>query len=114
LYATSLRGNIAPKKRAGTIAAEKTLETANLLDLSANSTLINLCTFLIIIVPFYHGAVRHLFATYIEDGGSKRIKNGALLADFFLLFVEGYLSSVASQSTRPAVRACLMVTFSRP
>jgi hypothetical protein len=74
-----------------TIAAETTLHTSNFLNLSASSSTINLFTFLIIIVPFYHGAVRHLFATYIEGGGSKRIKNGALLADFFLLFVEGCL-----------------------
>lgn len=50
---------------------------------------INLFTFILIVVPFYHGAARHLFATYVEDGGSSRIKNGALLADFFLLFLEG-------------------------
>jgi hypothetical protein len=53
--------------------------------------IINLATLLIILVPFYHGAVRHLFATYVEGGGSTRIKNGALIADFFLLFLEGCL-----------------------
>lgn len=52
-------------------------------------TLPNFFTVLVLIVPFYHGAVRHLFATYVEKGGSTRIKSGALLADFFLLFIEG-------------------------
>jgi hypothetical protein len=51
--------------------------------------IVNIATFIIILVPFYHGAMRHLFATYVEDGASSRIKNGALLADFFLLFLEG-------------------------
>jgi hypothetical protein len=45
--------------------------------------------FIITVVPFYHGAVRHLYATYVEHGGSKRIKNGALLIDYALLFAEG-------------------------
>src|SRR5262245_24966570 len=49
----------------------------------------NLLTMLVLIIPFYHGAVRHLFATYVENGGSTRIKSGALLADFVLLFLEG-------------------------
>ena len=49
----------------------------------------NFCVVLFLIIPFYHGAVRHLFATYVEGGGSSRIKNGALMADFVLLFVEG-------------------------
>jgi hypothetical protein len=51
----------------------------------------NLLTVLTLIIPFYHGAVRHLFATYVESGGSTRIKSGALLADFVLLFLEGCL-----------------------
>ncbi|VAV91333.1 hypothetical protein MNBD_ALPHA06-1425 [hydrothermal vent metagenome] len=45
--------------------------------------------FLVLIIPFYHGAVRHLFATYIEDASTSNIKNGALLADFVLFFIEG-------------------------
>src|SRR5262249_24705809 len=45
--------------------------------------------FIITVVPFYHGAVRHLYATYVEHGRSKRIKNGGLLIDYALLFAEG-------------------------
>jgi hypothetical protein len=66
--------------------------------------IINVATFVIILVPFYHGAVRHLFATYVEGGGSARIKNGALLADFFLLFLEGcvfvLLASILGETER--------------
>ena len=51
----------------------------------------NFLIFLTIIIPFYHGAVRHLFLTYVENGGSSRIKDGALLVDFIILFVEGCL-----------------------
>ena len=58
----------------------------------------NLLIFLLLVIPFYHGAVRHLFATYVEGGGSSRIKNGALLADFVLLFVEGCLFVVMALS----------------
>jgi len=53
--------------------------------------LTNLATILVLIIPFYHGAVRHLFATYVEPGGATGIKRGALLADFVLLFIEGCL-----------------------
>lgn len=58
--------------------------------------IINLFSILVTIIPFYHGAMRHLFATYVEDGGSSRITDGALLADFFLLFVEGCVFIVAA------------------
>jgi hypothetical protein len=48
-------------------------------------------SFLIIIIPFHQGAVRHLFATYVEGGASTRIQRGALAFDFLILFVEGCL-----------------------
>ena len=51
--------------------------------------LLNFGTILVTMIPFYHGAVRHLYATYVEDGGSTRVKSGALMADFILLFLEG-------------------------
>lgn len=51
--------------------------------------LFNFGTVLVTIIPFYHGAVRHLMATYVEDGGSSQIKSGALMADYILLFLEG-------------------------
>jgi hypothetical protein len=64
----------------------------------------NLASILVLMIPFYHGAMRHLFATYVEDGGSTRIKDGALLADFVLLFLEGCLfvmiGSLISSTTK--------------
>lgn len=51
----------------------------------------NFFAFMVLVIPFYHGAVRHLFATYVEDGGSKNIKSVGLLLDFLLLFIEGCL-----------------------
>jgi len=43
--------------------------------------------FLVTIIPFYHGALRHLDITYIEKGG-KQLRKGALLIDFSALFIE--------------------------
>ncbi|HNP36965.1 MAG TPA: hypothetical protein PKK10_14020 [Woeseiaceae bacterium] len=69
----------------------------NLIDVSARPAPVNwgnlfgFAVLLVTIIPFYHGAVRHLYITYVEGGGSSRIKSGALLADFVLLFVEGCL-----------------------
>jgi hypothetical protein len=50
--------------------------------------LFNFLSFLVIIIPFHQGAVRHLYATYVEGGGSTRIKDGALAIDFLLLFLQ--------------------------
>ena len=47
--------------------------------------------FFVTLIPFHQGAVRHLFATYVEDGGSSRIARGALALDFVILFVEACL-----------------------
>jgi hypothetical protein len=44
---------------------------------------------MILVIPFFHGAVRHLFATYVEDGESSQIKHWAILIDYYLLFAEG-------------------------
>jgi hypothetical protein len=71
-----------------------TIAITNLVDLAApvlpvkQDLLINFATFLIMIIPFHQGAVRHLFSTYVENGGSSRIKRGALALDFLILFSE--------------------------
>jgi len=44
-------------------------------------------SFLVTLIPFYHGALRHFDATYVEQG-SRQVRSGALLADFVILFVE--------------------------
>lgn len=46
--------------------------------------------FIVTLIPFYHGALRHLDRTYVESGG-KQTRGGALLADFLLLFAEACL-----------------------
>jgi len=46
--------------------------------------------YLFTLVPFYHGALRHLDKTYLEDS-VKNIKSGALMADWGLLFLESCL-----------------------
>lgn len=46
--------------------------------------------FLVTLIPFYHGALRHLDITYVEKGG-KHVRSGALLADFAVLFIESCL-----------------------
>lgn len=69
-----------------------------------------LAAFLVLIVPFYHGAMRHLFATYVENGGSANIKSIALLLDFFLLFIEGCLFvMMASTVAKPETFAWVVV-----
>jgi hypothetical protein len=49
-----------------------------------------LLSLLITIVPFYHGANRHLDATYVTKE-RKATVGGALLVDFIFLFLEGLL-----------------------
>jgi hypothetical protein len=46
--------------------------------------------YLITLVPFYHGALRHLDITYFEDTRAKT-KRGALMFDWGLLFLESCL-----------------------
>jgi len=50
---------------------------------------------LITLIPFYHGALRHLDITYVEKGG-KNVRKGALLIDFLALFIESCLFVVLS------------------
>jgi hypothetical protein len=46
--------------------------------------------FITTLLPFYHGAMRHLEATYVEQS-SQTARSGALMADFVLLFMEACL-----------------------
>jgi len=45
---------------------------------------------LVTLIPFYHGALRHLDLTYVERGG-REVRRGALLVDFAALFIESCL-----------------------
>lgn len=51
--------------------------------------------FLVTLIPFYHGALRHLDITYVEEGG-RHVKKYALLIDFSALFIEGCLFVILS------------------
>jgi hypothetical protein len=44
--------------------------------------------FLVTVVPFYHGALRHLDDVYVGSG-LPHPRSGAVLVDFFVLFLEG-------------------------
>jgi heme/copper-type cytochrome/quinol oxidase subunit 4 len=47
-------------------------------------------SFLVTLIPFYHGALRHFDATYIEQD-NRQVRGCALLADFVILFIESCL-----------------------
>jgi hypothetical protein len=67
--------------------------------------------FVATIIPFHQGAVRHLYATYVEHGGSSRIKNGALALDFIILFAEAclFVALAALIENGPAFANAMMV-----
>ena len=68
-----------------------------------------LLVLVVTLVPFYHGALRHLDVTYVEQGGTD-VRAGALLADFLLLFFEGSLFvALAVLLERPEVFAWTFV-----
>jgi hypothetical protein len=48
------------------------------------------------LVPFYHGAMRHLDRTYVQER-AENVRTGTLLVDFLLLFVEGALFFVIAE-----------------
>jgi uncharacterized membrane protein len=52
-------------------------------------TVLNFIAFCLLIIPFYHGAVRHLYSTYVEGGPKSDIKSFALFFDYVILFAEG-------------------------
>jgi len=68
--------------------AVKTLvgENNGLDGVSASSALV-FAAFIFMLIPFYHGALRHLDDAYIES--DRQIKDPALMLDFFLLFLHG-------------------------
>jgi hypothetical protein len=46
-------------------------------------------SFVVTVVPFYHGANRHLDVSYVTE--ERKAKPGALMIDFVFLFIEGIL-----------------------
>jgi hypothetical protein len=57
--------------------------------------------YVVTLVPFYHGALRHLDVTYVHNAAS-RPRSGALMADWGLLFCEScLLLAIALLVARP-------------
>ena len=85
-------------------AVTKAIETV-LFDSSTNtanySKLIDhlpaLIAFIVTVVPFYHGMHRHLNRTYIEERADSK-KEGFLLLDFFVFFLESGILLVFASS----------------
>lgn len=69
--------------------------------------------FVITIVPFFHGAVRHLYATYVEQDASGRVKNWAILIDYWLLFLQGgvFIGLASSTPYQAAFHALFMIVL---
>lgn len=78
------------------VAVALSLSIYNLIDTTRGSAPFKLellpifFALLVTLIPFYHGALRHLDITYIEEGG-KHVRKGALLVDFSALFIESCL-----------------------
>jgi hypothetical protein len=63
------------------------------------------------LLPFYHGAMRHLDRWYVEERGAN-VRSGALLADSLMLFVEGcILVAMAILLPRPFAFGWFLVTL---
>ena len=57
----------------------------------------NIISFLLIVVPFFHGMNRHLDSCYIERD-KKQVVQGALLLDFFVFFIESILLFICAKN----------------
>lgn len=70
-----------------------------------------LLAFLVTLIPFFHGAQRHLDATYVEEDG-EGLRRGALLADFVMLFLESaLLFGLAALVARPRAFAWTLIVL---
>lgn len=56
-----------------------------------NTTLVLLVAFVVTLVPFYHGALRHLDDVYLIDVQGHQVRRAGLAVDFVFLFVESCL-----------------------
>lgn len=67
--------------------------------------------YLFTLIPFYHGALRHLDITYFEDL-DQQTKPGALMADWSLLFIEScMLLTMALLVARPVLFSFALVVL---
>lgn len=85
-----------------TVLFEPTTKTLNFEQLWIN--LPTLIAFFVTIVPFYHGMHRHLSRTYIEETASSK-RDGFLLLDFFVFFLEACILLIFASSLDSGVEA---------
>src|SRR5208282_5699492 len=71
---------------------------ANLSLTRLSAGLPSLIAFLVTLIPFWHGMNRHLDRCYLEK--TESVKQGALLFDFLMFFVEACFLFAAAWSTR--------------
>jgi len=57
----------------------------------ARATLLLLFAFVVTLVPFYHGALRHLDDVYLIDASTHQVRRAGLAVDFVFLFAESCL-----------------------
>jgi hypothetical protein len=65
-------------------------------------------SFVLILVPFYHGMNRHLDACYIERPQGQRVE-GALLFDFLVFFIESALLFAVANSVSPTIEGFIFL-----
>jgi hypothetical protein len=75
-------------------ATVNVISSGDLSKITIQSVLLFL-SFCITLIPFFHGAMRHLDHAYLEND-HQHIRSGALLLDFLLLFVHGIVFVVLS------------------
>jgi hypothetical protein len=64
--------------------------------------LLLLAAFVVTLIPFYHGAMRHLDDVYLIDAAADRVRRVALAVDFAFLFAEScVLFAMAHQLANP-------------
>lgn len=70
------------------LAITKTVDTQAGLQSVTPTTGLIFVAFIVTLIPFYHGALRHLDDAYIENNNTN-IKDTALILDFLLLLLHG-------------------------
>src|SRR6185437_11887329 len=70
------------------LAVVKLVEGGTGLKAATIPSILLFAAFVVTLLPFYHGALRHIDDAYIESEGAN-IKDGALVVDLILLFIHG-------------------------
>ncbi len=83
------------------------ISSGDLTQITLQSVLLFL-SFSLTLIPFFHGAMRHLDDAYLEND-NKHIKNGALLFDFLLLFIHGIVFVILSFFIKESITFLLVL-----